>query len=78
MGNGFVYLYFSRERIEVKTTACGGVLVLENERYELKKDEVFQMNFSEGKNPRTGEKITIEDSKVPAFKEGKAFKDILK
>lgn len=32
----------------------------------------------EGKNPRTGEKITIEASKVPAFKPGKAFKDLLK
>lgn len=32
----------------------------------------------EGKNPRTGEKITIAASKVPAFKVGKAFKDLLK
>ena len=32
----------------------------------------------EGKNPRTGEKITIAASKVPTFKAGKAFKDILK
>lgn len=32
----------------------------------------------EGKNPRTGEKITIAASKIPAFKVGKAFKDLLK
>lgn len=32
----------------------------------------------EGKNPRTGEKITIAASKVPTFKAGKAFKDLLK
>ena len=32
----------------------------------------------EGKNPRTGEKITIAASKVPVFKAGKAFKDLLK
>lgn len=32
----------------------------------------------EGKNPRTGEKITIAALKVPAFKAGKAFKDLLK
>lgn len=32
----------------------------------------------EGKNPRTGEKITIAAAKVPAFKPGKAFKDLLK
>ena len=28
-----------------------------------------------GKNPRTGEDIIIQASKVPAFKAGKAFKD---
>ncbi len=28
-----------------------------------------------GKNPRTGESIVIPESKVPAFKPGKAFKD---
>ena len=32
----------------------------------------------EGKNPQTGEKIKIAASKVPAFKAGKAFKDMLK
>ncbi len=31
----------------------------------------------EGKNPRTGEKITIAACKSPAFKAGKAFKDML-
>ena len=29
----------------------------------------------EGKNPATGEKITIAATKVPAFKAGKALKD---
>ena len=32
----------------------------------------------EGKNPQTGEKIKIAACKVPAFKAGKAFKDMLK
>jgi len=32
----------------------------------------------EGKNPMTGEKIKIAACKVPAFKAGKAFKDMLK
>lgn len=32
----------------------------------------------EGKNPQTGEKIQIAACKVPAFKAGKAFKDMLK
>ena len=31
-----------------------------------------------GKNPCTGKKITISACKVPAFKAGKAFKDMLK
>ena len=30
-----------------------------------------------GKNPRTGESIEIPASKIPAFKAGKAFKDIV-
>ena len=32
----------------------------------------------EGKNPQTGEKIKIVACKVPAFKAGKAFKDLVK
>lgn len=32
----------------------------------------------EGQNPKTGEKIKIAACKVPAFKAGKAFKDLLK
>ncbi|GAB3450298.1 HU family DNA-binding protein [Insolitispirillum peregrinum] len=31
-----------------------------------------------GKNPRTGEEITIEASKQPKFKPGKGLKDALK
>ena len=31
-----------------------------------------------GKNPQTGEKIKIAACKVPSFKAGKAFKDMLK
>ena len=32
----------------------------------------------EGKNPQTGAKIQIPACKIPAFKAGKAFKDMLK
>ena len=32
----------------------------------------------EGRNPRTGAVVKIAASKVPAFKAGKAFKDLLK
>ena len=31
-----------------------------------------------GKNPRTGEALSIEAATVPAFKAGKAFKDVVK
>ena len=32
----------------------------------------------EGRNPQTGKTIKIAASKVPAFKAGKAFKDLVK
>ena len=37
--------------------------------------EVRAREARKGKNPRTGEEITIAASKVPAFKAGKALKD---
>lgn len=37
--------------------------------------EVRDRAEREGKNPATGEKITIAAAKVPAFKAGKALKD---
>ena len=37
--------------------------------------EVRTRDARKGKNPRTGEEITIAASKVPAFKAGKALKD---
>ena len=36
---------------------------------------VAQRRASEGRNPRTGEKINIPASKQPKFKAGKALKD---
>ncbi len=39
--------------------------------------EVRARGARTGKNPRTGEAIKIAASKVPAFKAGKAFKDIV-
>lgn len=30
-----------------------------------------------GRNPKTGEKVTIPSSRVPRFKPGKDFKDVL-
>lgn len=39
--------------------------------------EVRERAARQGKNPRTGEVISIAASKVPAFKAGKALKDIV-
>ncbi len=39
--------------------------------------EQRQRNARQGVDPRTGNKIDIAASKVPAFKAGKAFKDIV-
>mgnify|MGYP005794412127 CR=1 FL=1 len=40
--------------------------------------EVRERAAREGKNPATGEKISIAASKVPAFKAGKSLKDYVK
>ena len=40
--------------------------------------ELRERSAREGKNPRTGEEIKIAACKVPAFKAGKAFKDLVK
>ncbi|MEG0570446.1 MAG: HU family DNA-binding protein [Oscillospiraceae bacterium] len=40
--------------------------------------EVRDRAAREGQNPATGEKINIAATKVPAFKAGKALKDIVK
>ncbi len=40
--------------------------------------EVRERAAKEGRNPKTGEKITIAASKIPAFKAGAALKDAVK
>ena len=39
--------------------------------------EVAERAAREGRNPLTGEKMTIKASKAPKFKAGKALKDIV-
>ena len=39
--------------------------------------EVSERAAREGRNPLTGEKMTIKASKAPKFKAGKALKDIV-
>lgn len=38
---------------------------------------ISQRNARAGRNPRTGEPIQIKASRVPAFKAGKAFKELV-
>lgn len=40
--------------------------------------EVRQRSARVGRNPRTGENVKIAATKTPAFKAGKAFKDVVK
>ncbi|PLA76545.1 DNA-binding protein [Ligilactobacillus agilis] len=40
--------------------------------------EVRQRSARKGRNPQTGEEITIPASKVPAFKPGKELKDAVR
>lgn len=40
--------------------------------------EIRERAERKGKNPQTGEEITIAAAKVPAFKVGKALKDAIK
>lgn len=39
--------------------------------------EVRERQARKGRNPQTGEEISIPAARVPAFKAGKAFKDVL-
>ena len=39
--------------------------------------EVSERAAREGRNPRTGETMTLEASKTPKFKAGKALKDLV-
>lgn len=40
--------------------------------------EVKERGERKGRNPQTGEEITIKASKLPSFKAGKALKDAVK
>lgn len=40
--------------------------------------EVRERSERQGRNPQTGEEMTIPASKIPAFKAGKALKDAVK
>ena len=79
------------EKAEVSKKDAEKVLnaFIETVQYTVKADDKVQLvgfgTFEskaraarDGKNPQTGEVIKIAACKVPAFKAGKAFKDMLK
>ncbi len=64
------------------------VALMETVKEEVAKNEKVQLigfgtfearkrNARTGKNPLTGEEISIPEATVPAFKAGKAFKDMV-
>ncbi|WP_017325683.1 HU family DNA-binding protein [Synechococcus sp. PCC 7336] len=55
----------------VETVAEGGKVTLVG----FGSFEPRERQAREGRNPKTGEKITIPATKVPAFSAGKSFKD---
>ena len=66
--------------------ALGGILttiektVANGEKVQMVGFGTFEARFRagrSGRNPQTGETIFIQDSKVPAFKPGKEFKELL-
>lgn len=74
--------------VSQKVAAKAVAAVMDEIKEALKKgDKVQLVGFGsfevknkperKGKNPRTGESITIPASKSPAFKAGKAFKDYI-
>lgn len=74
--------------VSQKVAAKAVVAVMDEIKEALKKGDKVQLvgfgsfevkNKAErkGKNPRTGEAITIPASKAPVFKAGKAFKDYI-
>ena len=46
-GEGSVYVYLSKDRLEVRTETDGGTLVFGGKKYALEKDKTFKMNLEE-------------------------------
>ena len=51
--------------------------LVKGEKVQLVGFGTFEVSDREGRNPLTGEKITIAASKNPKFKAGKALKDMV-
>ena len=75
------HLYQSdAERIVTTVFDEISVALAENKRVELRGFGVFSVrerNARSGRNPRTGEKVSVKAKNVPFFKAGKKLKDRL-
>ena len=85
----FINAVAEKEGIEKKCAEKAVNAVFATSAQELAKGEKIQLvgfgTFEireraekQGRNPRTGETMTVPASKVPAFKAGKALKDAIK
>jgi DNA-binding protein HU-beta len=68
-----VDLFFSAEGLIAKELKQGGSVNLTG----FGSFEVRKRAAREGRNPQTGATIKIKASKVPAFRPGKGFKDVV-
>ena len=72
---------FSRKNVELALNAALGAItrtLAEEEKVQLVGFGAFETKQRAqrmGRNPRTGELVTIEPTRVPVFKAGKALKD---
>ena len=72
---------FSRKNVELAMNAALGAVtraLTEGEKVQLVGFGAFEIKQRAeriGRNPRTGEEVTIAPTKVPVFKAGKALKD---
>ena len=65
------------EKAVAAVTAAITDALCAGDKVQLVGFEVRNREARTGKNPRTGEAIQIAASKVPAFKAGKALKDVV-
>ena len=82
----FIAAVAAKEGLEKKTAekavnaviACVGDALAAGDKIQIAGFGTFEVRerpARKGRNPQTGEEITIEASKLPAFKAGKALKD---
>ena len=74
---------FSRKNVEIGLSAAINLIakaLAEEEKVQIVGFGAFETKTRAarmGRNPKTGEEVPISETKVPAFKAGKALKDIV-